>query len=71
MDMRFYWLQDRARQKQFDITWEPGQKNKADYYTKHHPPAHHQAMRPVYLVNAIRQERDRILRGCANLGLRG
>ena len=49
IDMRFYWLQDRASQGQFQIIWGPGSKNLVDYFTKHFSPAHHQAMRPICL----------------------
>ena len=49
MDMRFYWLRDRAQQQQFHIHWKSGDKNLADYYTKHHSPSHHRKMRSVYL----------------------
>jgi hypothetical protein len=41
MDMRFHWLQDRECQQQFRIYWRPGKMNYADYWTKHHPEAHH------------------------------
>jgi hypothetical protein len=27
MDMRYHWLTDRVRQKQFDIYWRPGREN--------------------------------------------
>eukprot|EP00957_Ditylum_brightwellii_P161152 12270382-Ditylum_brightwellii.AAC.1 len=40
-DMQFYWVKGRVKQGQFKIYWEPGRNNKADYFTKHHPPAHH------------------------------
>ena len=49
IDMRFYWLKDRQEQQQFDIYWAPGQVNQANYFTKHHPPTHHRALRPIYL----------------------
>ena len=49
MDMRFYWLKDRYDQGQFDIHWEPGKHNLADYPTKHHPASHHRRVRPIYL----------------------
>jgi hypothetical protein len=49
IDMRFYWIRDRVKQGQFRIHWKPGKRNLADYFTKHHPPGHHQAMRPIYL----------------------
>ncbi len=41
MDMQFHWLRNRATQQQFRFYWRPGGKNYADYYTKHHSPAHH------------------------------
>ena len=49
IDMRFYWVQDRIEQDQFHVFWAPGPTNVADYYTKHHPIYHHQAMRPIIL----------------------
>jgi hypothetical protein len=49
IDMRFYWIRDRVAQNQFKICWQKGSDNLADYYTKHHPPAHHQRMRSRYL----------------------
>jgi hypothetical protein len=52
IDMRFYWIRDRVRQKQFHICWKKGILNKADYFTKHHPPSHHQAIRSSYLHDA-------------------
>ena len=52
MDMRFYWLKDRAAQKQFHIHWKRGASNLADYYTKHHPTKHHKEVRPTYVLNA-------------------
>jgi hypothetical protein len=30
MDMKYYWLQDRVRQKQFDVYWRPGKDNLVD-----------------------------------------
>jgi hypothetical protein len=51
MDMRYYWMRDRVRQKQFRIHWEPGTENKADYFTKHHPPAHHKTIRSTYMYD--------------------
>ena len=49
-DMRYYWIKDRVKQGQFHIFWKPGQTNLADYFTKHHSPAHHRKMRYVYLT---------------------
>jgi hypothetical protein len=50
MDMHFHWLRDRSTQKQFRFYWRPGPTNYADYWTKHHPAAHHRNMRPVFLT---------------------
>ena len=66
MDMRFHWLRDRAvNQKQFKIYWRPGKANLADYFTKHHSPAHHRNMRGEFLTRVKelhdlrKQERER------------
>jgi len=50
MDMRFHWLRDREAQGQFKIYWRPGATNLADYFTKHHPPAHHVNVRAEFLT---------------------
>jgi hypothetical protein len=49
IDMRFYWVRDRVRQGHFRIHWKKGSDNLADYFTKHHAPAHHREMRKVYV----------------------
>jgi hypothetical protein len=41
MDIRFYWVKDRVKQGQFNVYWGPGFQDLADYFTKHHSPAHH------------------------------
>jgi hypothetical protein len=41
MEMRFYWIRDRARQGQFVVYWQRGATNKADYFLKHHGTPHH------------------------------
>jgi hypothetical protein len=71
MDMRSYWIKDRVKQGQFNVYWEPGFKNLADYFTKHHLPAHHKRMRDIYIhanERPINREgiRDSALRGCVN-----
>jgi hypothetical protein len=48
-DMRYHWLKDRIARKQFNLYWAPGKTNRADYFSKHHPPSHHKIMRPEYL----------------------
>ena len=50
MDMQFHWLRDHDAQEQFKIIWRPGKTNLADYFTKHHPPAHHINVRSEFLT---------------------
>jgi hypothetical protein len=71
MDMRFYWVTDRFKQGQFHVYWGPGYQNLANYFTKHHSPAHHKRIREIY-IHASEQPmnrkviRDSALRGCVN-----
>ena len=48
IDMRYYWIIDRCQQKQYSVIWRKGKGLLADYFTKHHPPAYHQEVRPIY-----------------------
>jgi hypothetical protein len=71
MDMRFYWIKDRVKQGQFNVYWGPGYQNLADYFTKHHSPAHHKRMRDVYIhanERTINRKgiRDSALQGCVS-----
>jgi hypothetical protein len=52
MDMRYHWLTDRVRKKQFDIHWRQGRENLGDYHTKHHSAQHHKDMRGLILHQA-------------------
>jgi hypothetical protein len=52
MDMRYHWLTDRGRKKQFDIYWRPGRENLADYHTKHHSAQYYKDMRGLILHQA-------------------
>jgi hypothetical protein len=63
MDMRFYWMKNRTQQGQFNVFWAPGRDNLADYFTKHHSPAHHRLMRPQYL-HEPKSIHSRIQQGC-------
>ena len=49
-DMRYWWMRDRADQKQFRYYWGAGKNNRADYYTKHFCEAHHRETRPTILT---------------------
>ena len=60
MDMRFHWLRDRERQRQFRIYWRPGKSNYADYWTKHHPATHHKHTRREFITPHIVLEMLRI-----------
>jgi hypothetical protein len=71
MYMRFYWIKDRVKQGKFKIYWAPVFQNLADYFTKHHSPAHHKRIRDVYIhadEQPINQKGTRYsaLRGCVN-----
>jgi hypothetical protein len=49
IDMRFHWVRDRVRQRQFKVIWYPGWSNLADFFTKNHPPAHHRRTRRLFV----------------------
>ena len=49
-DMRFNWLRDRSFKRDVRIFWDKGENNHADYFTKHHPPAHHREIRSKYIL---------------------
>ena len=51
-DMQYWWIKDRIKQRQFDLVWEPGKENRADYFTKHFPPKHHLLQRHIFLQQA-------------------
>ena len=61
-DMNYWYMRDKMDQKQFKYYWKKGQANNdADYYTKHHCPAHHKQVRPRFLTprdvfDALRKE---------------
>jgi hypothetical protein len=64
MDMRYHWLTDRVRQKQFDVYWRPGRANLGDYHTKHHSAEHHKDMCKFILHQAKSLQ---VMRGCVKL----
>ena len=70
MDMRYFWVADKEAQDIYDVKWHPGQENLADYQSKHHTGAHHQAVRPWYLHEQSsplvlpRANRPSTLKGC-------
>jgi hypothetical protein len=68
MNMRFYWIKDRVKQGQFKIYWGPGFQNLADYFTKHHLPAHHKRRRDVYIHADERPINRKVIRDSALRG---
>ena len=68
--MRYFWVCDKVAQDVYDVKWHPGKENFADYQSKHHPGAHHTAVRPWYLhkVNSPlvlpRASKPSTLKGC-------
>ena len=52
--MQYHWLRDREAQGQFRIYWRPGKTNIANYFTKHHPTAHHVNVRSEFLTRVIK-----------------
>ena len=48
--MRWNWSRQKQQQNIFKFVWERGIENKADYFTKHHPPNHHRLRRYDYLL---------------------
>ena len=54
---QLWWLKDREEQKHFEIAWEAGIYNLADYPTKHHFSTHHKKVRPIYLYEEGRSPR--------------
>ena len=51
MDMQFKWLKDRQAKEQFRFYWRSGKENLADYFTKHHPAAHHWSVRGEFIMH--------------------
>ena len=52
-DMKYIWLREKAAQEQFQIKWEKGTTNKADYFTKHHAPRVHKELRSAYILKGF------------------
>jgi hypothetical protein len=50
MDMRSHWLCNHKAQGQLQIYWCLGKTNLADYFTKHHPPAHRVNVQTEFLT---------------------
>jgi hypothetical protein len=44
IDMRFHWVKDRVKQLQFQVCWQKGADNLADFFTKPLPTTQHQRL---------------------------
>ena len=68
MDMRFYWMKDIVKQKDFFVYCKPGIQNMRDYFTKHRLPYHYREIRATYLymANALLKTNQNILHKLAN-----
>jgi hypothetical protein len=64
MDMRYHWLTDRVRRKQFDVYWRPGREHLGDYHRNHHSAQHNNNMRGLILHQAHILQ---VLRGCVTV----
>jgi hypothetical protein len=49
MEMRYNWTCEKDAQNVYSFKWHPSMENLADYQSKHHPGAHHTAVRPYFL----------------------
>ena len=58
INMQFCWIRDRVRQGLFQIYWSKGQTNPANYFSKHHPASHHQAIQSTYLYSPTNHARN-------------
>ena len=66
--MKFYWMNDRVKQKDFFVYWKPGSQNMGDYFTKHHPPHHRREICDTYLYmeNSLLKIDHKIMHKWAN-----
>ena len=63
-DMIYYWLMDRAAQQQFNIYWDRGVKNLAEYFSKYHSGVHQKQVRSTFLLT---KGSPNSLQGCIKL----
>jgi hypothetical protein len=68
MEMRYFWIADKVDANVFNVYWNKGKTNRADYFSKQHPTKVHREIRPTILVtyennhtnyyDAIRQQEN-------------
>ena len=68
MDMQFYWMKDRVKQKDFFVYWKPGSQNMGNYFTKYFPPHHHREIcaKYLYMANSLLKIDHNIVHKWAN-----
>ena len=49
MEMRYFYVCDQVKHKQYDVRFHPGQEKLGNYTIKHHLARHHMQVRPIYL----------------------
>ena len=49
MKMQFFWVADQVKMRNFDVHWNPGQENLANYFTKHFVGTNHREVKLWYL----------------------
>ena len=52
-DMRYNWPRGGIAQTLLKVFWDRGKNNLADYFTKHHAPAHHRIQRYKYILKGF------------------
>ena len=66
-DMRYHWMKEKIKDSIFGVYWDKGTNNLGDYFTKHHPPAHHKRTRPIYVIDPKKplcSSAQSLVRGC-------
>ena len=51
--MNYYWARNRKDQKQFKYSWDYGDHNEGDYWTKHHSTHYHRIMGTKYIRDKL------------------
>ena len=49
MEIRYFYVCDQVKHKQYDVRWHLGQENLGNYTRKHHLVWHQMQVRPIYL----------------------
>ena len=50
MEMRYFWIADKVHANIFNVYWNTGKTNRADYYSKQHHTKVHRDIRPTIMV---------------------